>query len=166
PRPFLEELADEVREAAARAGRRVHLIAESDLNDPRFVRPSSVGGHGLDAAWADDLHHAIHALLTGERDGYYADYGGMDVLVRAFRDGFAFTGQRSTHRRRRHGRPAGDLPPEAFVVCSQNHDQVGNRMRGERLGPLTSLGAQQLAAALVLLSPHTPLLFMGEEYGE
>lgn len=164
--PFLAELAAAVRERAARLHRRVYLIAESDLNDPKLVRPPEVGGYGLDAQWNDDFHHALHALLTGERTGYYEDFGTVAHLARAFTEGYVYTGQYSVYRRRRHGVPARALPAHAFAVFAQNHDQVGNRMRGERLSALVPFEALKLAAAVVLLSPYLPLLFMGEEYGE
>jgi len=165
-RPFLQELAEAVHAAAARGRREIHVIAESNLNDPRFVRPCRDGGHGLDAQWSDDLHHALHVLLTGERWGYYADYGGAADLARALREGFVFAGQYSTHRRRRYGAPAGDLGGERFVVAAQNHDQVGNRAGGERLAALVPFEALKVAAGVVLTAPFVPLLFMGEEYGE
>jgi len=165
-RPFLQELAEAVHAEAARQGRRVYVIAESNLNDPRLVRPAARGGYGLDSQWSDDLHHALHVLLTGERWGYYADYCGTGDLARAVRDGFVYGGQRSAYRRRRYGALAGDLPGEQFVVCAQNHDQVGNRARGDRLTALVSFEALKVAAGAVLVSPYVPLLFMGEEYGE
>jgi maltooligosyltrehalose trehalohydrolase len=165
-RPFLEELADTLREHGERLGRRPYLIAESDLNDPRLVRPGSLGGQGLDAVWSDDFHHAAHSLLTGETSGYYADFGRVEDLARAFQSGMSRPGEYSQHRRRRHGRPGAVLLPEQGVVCVQNHDQIGNRLLGERSGALLSFEQQKLAAALLCLSPHLPLLFMGEEYGE
>jgi maltooligosyltrehalose trehalohydrolase len=164
--PFLEELGDAVHQEAARLNRPVHVIPESDLNDPRLIRPKELGGFGLDAQWADDFHHALHVLLTGERSGYYEDFDGLGSLARVMREGFVYTGQYSQFRRRRHGASPGDLPGQRFVVFSQNHDQVGNRMLGERLSSLASFEALKLAAAAVLLSPYVPLLFMGEEYGE
>jgi maltooligosyltrehalose trehalohydrolase len=164
--PFLEELADVVRERATRLGREVHLIAESDLNDCRLVRSPREGGYGLDAHWCDDFHHAVHAALTGERDGYYEDFGSLEQVATALRDAILYAGTWSAHRRRRHGRPCTDVPADRFVVCVQNHDQVGNRMRGERLSSLVDFDARKLAAGLLLLSPFVPLLFMGEEYGE
>lgn len=166
PTPFLEELAAAVHAAAAAQGRRVHLIAESSDNDPRLIRPSDSGGLGLDAVWSDDFHHALRTLLTAERSGYYADYGALDHLSRALAGGFAYTGQHSAVRSRRHGRPATGARPSQFVVCSQNHDQVGNRMLGDRLGAAAGFEGAKLAAGLTLLSPFTPLLFMGEEYAE
>ncbi|MGD8863294.1 MAG: malto-oligosyltrehalose trehalohydrolase [Myxococcales bacterium] len=164
--PFLEELGGRVHELASRLGRQVHVIAESALNDPRLTRRPSRGGMGLDAAWSDDFHHALHVLLTGERDGYYVDFGRLQDLGDAIRDGQTFVGQYSRHRGRRQGRPCDDLEPQRFLVSAQNHDQVGNRMLGERLSALCDLEAQKLAAACTLLSPQLPLLFMGEEYGE
>jgi len=165
-RPFLEELAGAVRAKAQELKRKVLLIVESSLNDPRLIRPPETGGYGLDALWNDDLHHALHALLTGERAGYYQDFGRPDQLAKAFREGFVYTGQYSAFRRRRHGRPCPDRPPSQMVVFAQNHDQVGNRADGRRLDQLVGLEAAKLAGAAVLLSPFLPLLFMGQEYGE
>jgi maltooligosyltrehalose trehalohydrolase len=165
-RNILEEIASAVAEQAAALGRHVAVIAESDLNDPRLLRSRTRGGYGLTAQWSDDFHHAVHALLTGERTGYYVDFGGRGPLVKALRDRFVYDGCRSTYRRRRHGAPATDLGADRFVVSVQNHDQVGNRATGDRLGTLVPHAAQKLAAALLLLSPYVPLLFMGEEYGE
>jgi maltooligosyltrehalose trehalohydrolase len=166
-RPFLEELTEAVHGEGARCGRPAYVIAESDANDPRLVTGKESGGYGMDAMWNDDFHHALHALLTGERRGYYQDFGSLTQLGRAFSRTFVFTGQPSSYRGRRHGRPgAEELPPERFVVFSQNHDQVGNRMLGERLTALVSFESLKLAAGGVLLSPYIPLLFMGEEYGE
>ena len=166
PLPFVEELAAAVHGRAAELGRRVHVIAESDANDVRLVRSRERGGRGLDAVWADDLHHALHAALTGERHSYYVDYGNASHIGRALRDGFAYSGQRSEYRQRRHGSDPTGIPGEHFVVCAQNHDQVGNRLRGKRLNALTTFERVKLAAATVLLSPFLPLLFMGEEHGE
>ena len=164
--PFLAELADAVQARAAALGRPLYLIAESDLNAARVVEPPARGGLNLDAQWNDDLHHALHALLTGERTGTYVDFGALEQLGAALRDGFVFTGQYSRYRRRRHGTPSRELPARRFVVFSQNHDQVGNRMQGERLSALVGADALRLAAGVVLLAPYIPLLFMGEEYGE
>jgi maltooligosyltrehalose trehalohydrolase len=164
--PFLAELADSCRKRASELRRPFYLIAESDQNDARLVRPAELGGYGLDAVWSDDYHHAVHSLLTGEREGYYQDFGELEHLARAYRNGFTYSGQHSPYRDRRHGNSPDDLEPWRFVVCCQNHDQVGNRARGERLGSLCDWESVKLAAGLVLLSPHVPLLFMGEEYGE
>jgi maltooligosyltrehalose trehalohydrolase len=163
--PFLAELAEHVHAAGERLGRHVYLIAESDLNDPRLVDLPERNGMGLDAQWSDDLHHALHTLLTGEQIGYYADFGTIDHLVRALRDGYAYAGDYSSVRLRSHGAPARAIPSWRFVVSSQNHDQIGNRMLGERLSQLVAPDALRLAAGVILLSPYLPLLFMGEEYG-
>ncbi|MCJ7596971.1 MAG: malto-oligosyltrehalose trehalohydrolase [Desulfobacterales bacterium] len=165
-KPFLEELAQVVHEEAERLGRPVLIIPESALNDTRLIHPAELGGFGHDAQWNDDFHHALHSLLTGERSGYYQDFGQFRHLVKAFGDGYVYDGQYSAFRRRRHGRSSRDIPAHRFVVFAQNHDQVGNRMRGERLSSLVSFEALKLAAGAVILSPFVPLLFMGEEYGE
>lgn len=164
--PFLEQLADDLHHWADQRSRRIHLIAESDHSDRRLTLPRAANGLGLDAQWLDDLHHALHTALTGEADGYYADYADFALLPQVLRAGFAYSGQFSPARRRRHGTPAGDIPADRFVVCVQNHDQVGNRMLGERLSQLTTFDGLKLAAGLLLCSPYVPLLFMGEEYGE
>ncbi|HEU4950077.1 MAG TPA: malto-oligosyltrehalose trehalohydrolase [Candidatus Deferrimicrobiaceae bacterium] len=164
--PFLSELAGAVRDLRKEEGRMMYLIAESDLNDARIVTPRDEGGYGLDAQWSDDFHHALHTLLTGEREGYYEDFGGIGHLGRAFTDGFVYSGQYSAYRKRRHGNPSRHLPAGKFVVFAQNHDQVGNRLRGARLARLVGFESLKLAAGVVLLSPFLPLLFMGEEYGE
>jgi maltooligosyltrehalose trehalohydrolase len=166
-RPFLEELTDAVHEEGAHLGRPAYVIAESDANDPRLTAPKERGGFGMDAQWDDDFHHALHALLTGERNGYYRDFGTVGQLGRAFSRTYVFAGEFSSYRGRRHGRPGAErLAPERFVVFSQNHDQVGNRMLGERLAALVDFERLKLAAAAVLTSPYVPLLFMGEEYAE
>jgi maltooligosyltrehalose trehalohydrolase len=165
-RPFLEELAIAVHQEAKASTRRVFLIAESVLNDTRVIEPRERGGWDLDAQWNDDFHHALHALLTGEREGYYGDFGGIEHLDKAFREGFVYSGEYSAFRARCHGRSSRHIPAHKFVVFAQNHDQVGNRMLGERLSRLVSFEALKLAAGSVLLSPYIPLLFMGEEYGE
>lgn len=163
---FLEELTIAVQRIGDEQGRSVHVIAESGLNDPRLVRPRAAGGMGMDAMWSDDFHHALHSLLTDQRDGYYVDFGRVDDLSRAFCQRQTFDGRFSTYRQRRHGRPGRDVPAERFVVCAENHDQVGNRAEGDRLVHQCGLEGRKLAAAMVLLSPQMPLLFMGEEYGE
>jgi maltooligosyltrehalose trehalohydrolase len=165
-RHILEEIASAVHAEAKATGRRIQVVAESDLNDPRLVRSLDRGGYGLDATWSDDFHHAIHVTLTGERRGYYMDFGNIEHVAKVYRDKFALDGVYSQYRRRRHGAPATDLPADRFVVFVQNHDQVGNRARGERLSRLVSFEQRKLAAALLLLSPYVPLIFMGEEYGE
>ncbi len=175
--PFLADLATAAHSAGARlavgsapadragAGRQIYLIAESDLNDPRILAPTTEHGMDLDAQWSDDLHHALHVILTGERAGYYEDYSGLGQLASALRTPFVYAGDYSPHRQRRHGAPVGDLPGWRFVVSSQNHDQIGNRMLGERLSQLVDIPRLKLAASLIALSPYLPLFFMGEEYG-
>src|SRR5262249_23260850 len=142
--------------------RKLVLIAESDENDPRLVLE-----FGLDAMWSDDFHHAVHAFLTGERSAYHQDFGRLDQIARALNEGYVFQGQEFAQWKRPRGGPPGGLPLAANVICLQTHDQVGNRARGERLATLVpSAAARKAAAALLLLAPHTPLLFMGEEYDE
>jgi maltooligosyltrehalose trehalohydrolase len=164
--PFLRQLADSVETLWKKTGHRRYLIAESDLNDSRLIRPRDVWGYGLDAQWSDDFHHALHALLTGERQGYYTDFGGTEHLVKALNEGYVYSGRYSPYRKRSHGNYSADRPPEQFVVCTQNHDQVGNRMLGDRMSTLISFEARKLAAGALILSPYIPMLFMGEEYGE
>jgi len=164
--PFLEELAAVCHRTAAEGNRRFHVIAESDLNSARHILPRRQGGYGLDAQWSDDFHHVLHVLLTGEQQGYYADFGGVSQLAKVWREGYVYTGQYSRHRQRRQGSDPSRNPLWQFVVCSQNHDQIGNRRLGDRLSATLSFEQQKLAAGVVLLSPFVPLLFMGEEYGE
>ena len=165
-RPFLSELTHAVHEVGRRTGLPRWLVAESALNDPRVVGSEEEGGFGFDASWNDDFHHALHVALTGERSGYFADFDGVGDLRRILTEGYSLAGRYSEFRGRRHGRPAGDLGAERFVVFAQNHDQVGNRPFGDRLGTLASFEAQKLAAGITVLSPFLPLLFMGSEYGE
>jgi maltooligosyltrehalose trehalohydrolase len=138
------------------------VIAESGMNDPKVMRRPGVGGWGCDAAWADDFHHALRVLLTGDREGYYEEFGQVAQLAKAFHRPHVHDGTWSSFRKRRFGAPADDVPPERFVVFSQDHDQVGNRAYGDRLPER----ARPLAALCTLLAPFTPMLFMGEEYGE
>jgi maltooligosyltrehalose trehalohydrolase len=165
-RHILSELTEAVHRLAKKLRRHVIVTAESPLNDARLVNPPSKGGYGLDAQWNDDFHHCLHTLLTGERGGYYQDFGRFDQLVKALREGFAYTGQYSLFRKRRHGNSSKHLPPTKFIVFSQNHDQIGNRPKGDRMSTLVSFETLKLVAGMVLLSPNLPLLFMGEEYGE
>jgi maltooligosyltrehalose trehalohydrolase len=165
-RHLLAEIGDAVRAHALDLGRSVVVIAESDLNDPKLVRSRDEHGFGLDAQWSDDLHHAIHSMLTGERAGYYADFGGVSTIAAALREPFVLDGRYSRFRRRTHGAPSTGVPRRRFVVAMQNHDQVGNRAAGDRLSTILSAAQLRLAAVLIMLSPYVPLLFMGEEYGE
>jgi maltooligosyltrehalose trehalohydrolase len=166
PHLFLEELVESVHHQAERLNRRFYLVAESDMNNARTILPPILGGYGMDAQWSDDFHHSLHVLLTGEKTGYYQDFDGLHSLALVFQQGFAFTGQYSAYRRRRHGNSPRLNSFQQFVVCAQNHDQVGNRMLGERLSTMISFEQMKLAAGAVLLSPFIPMLFMGEEYGE
>jgi maltooligosyltrehalose trehalohydrolase len=161
----LEELATAVRELGVGLRRNFVLIAESDLNDPRLVRPPSRGGFGLNAHWSDDFHHALHRFFTGETDGYYADFRGLEDVARALRDGYVYQGQYSPYRGRRHGRPPRGVDADQIVVSAQNHDQIGNRAQGERLSMMLGVPELEAIAALTLLSPFVPLLFQGEEWG-
>ncbi len=161
---ILEAVAGYVHELGARLGRPLVAIAESDLNDPRLVRDVELGGYGLDAQWSDDLRHAIHVALTGERDAYHAQYTGVADVAAALERVFVYDGRYSAFRGRRHGRPVGALPATRFVGFLQNHDQVGNRALGERISHLVPPEAAMVGAALVLLGPFVPLLFAGEEW--
>ncbi len=163
---FLQELAERVVEFSQQHDRPYYLMAESDLNDVRLIRPWERGGYGIDVQWCDDFHHGLHTLLTGESDRYYQDFGTCEQLAKSYREGFIYSGQYSTDRRKHHGNSSQAEPAAQFLVCSQNHDQVGNRLLGDRLSHIVSFSGAKLAAGAVLLSPYLPLLFMGEEYGE
>lgn len=164
PQHILAQLSMEVEALGHELRRATFVIAESDLNDPRFVRGRDAGGYGFQAAWSDDWHHAIHATLTGERTGYYEDFGSMEILAKALRQAWVYDGEWSAHRQRIHGGSTAALPPNAFVIAVQNHDQVGNRAAGDRLAALVDEGALKAAAALLLTAPFTPMLFQGEEW--
>lgn len=167
PRHILRSIQQVAEDVTARRGWPAHIVAESDLNDPRLLWPPERGGYGLDAQWSDDFHHAVHALLTEETQGYYQDFGTARQLAQVLECPFLYAGEYSPHRGRRHGAPPEGLTGDRFVVCIQNHDQVGNRARGDRLSTLLNDPRKlRLAASLLLLSPHLPLIFMGEEYGE
>lgn len=161
---FMEQLGAEVHGLEQETGCHYVVIAESDLNDPRVVTERDRGGYGLDAQWSDDFHHALVTLLTGDRSGYYADFGSMADLAKALRDVFVVDGRYSVYRDCVHGRPVEGLPAWRFLGYAQNHDQVGNRARGERLNMLVSAGRLKIAAALVMTSPFVPLIFQGEEW--
>ncbi|HSP64600.1 MAG TPA: malto-oligosyltrehalose trehalohydrolase [Candidatus Deferrimicrobium sp.] len=161
---LLEEISTAVHELSSALGRELWVIAESDLNDPRVVRSRERGGYVCDAQWSDDFHHALHASLTGETSGYYADFGRVEDVALSLEDVFVNPGGYSAFRQRRHGRSVGDLRATRFLGYLQNHDQVGNRAQGERSAALMSAGRLQIAAALVLLGPFVPMLFAGEEW--
>jgi maltooligosyltrehalose trehalohydrolase len=164
---LLEQLAVEVESLATHLGRPLSLIAESDLNDPRMVTPREAGGYGLHAQWDDDVHHALHTLLTGERQGYYADFGSLECLATVLQGAFFHAGTWSSFRGRRHGRPVdrSRTAGHRFVAYLQNHDQIGNRALGDRLPATLSNGLLRVGATLLLTGPFTPMLFMGEEWG-
>ena len=161
----LEELARAVKQLGETLGRNFIVIAESDLNDPRLVQPTQLGGLGLDAHWADEFHHAVHRFFTGETDGYYQDFEGLADLATALRAGYVYQGRYSAHRKRRHGRPPARVAAQQLIVFAQNHDQIGNRAQGERLSMLLAGPELKAIAAMTLLSPFVPLLFQGEEWG-
>jgi len=166
-RPVLTDLSDEVAQLSARLGRPLSLVAESDLNDPTMIEPTATGGSGMTAQWDDDVHHALHALLTGERHGYYADFGSTAVLARVLTEAFRHAGDYSSFRGRHWGHPIDPArhAGHRFVVALQNHDQIGNRATGDRLTVKLSPGRLAAGAALLLTSAYTPMLFMGEEWG-
>ncbi len=163
---FLQELAENVDALSKKQGRKLYLTAENDLSATRVIRPIESGGYGIDAQWNDAFHHCLHTLLTGEQAGYYQDYGTCQQMAKAFKEGFVYSGQYSPFRKKFHGSDSSAIPGHQFVVFTQNHDQVGNRMLGERLTHLVSFEALKLAAGVLLLSANVPLIFMGEEYAE
>jgi maltooligosyltrehalose trehalohydrolase len=161
---FLEQLSAEVEVLAATLGRVLVLIAESDLNDPRMVKPRELGGYGIDAQWSDDFHHALFTVLHVEPGGYYEDFGTMEQLAKSLTHIFVYDGQYSKYRLRSHGKPVEGISAHRFLGFIQNHDQVGNRARGERLEHLTGMDRAKVAAGIVLTAPFLPLLFQGEEF--
>jgi len=161
---FMEQIAAEVRALEAQTGRSYAVVAESDLNDPRVVTAPEAGGYGIDAQWSDDFHHALFSVLTGERSGYYADFGTLGDLAKALGEVFVYDGRYSAYRDRVHGRPVRGLPGWRFLGYAQNHDQVGNRAKGERLAQLSGLKRAKIAAALTMTAPFVPLIFQGEEW--
>lgn len=161
---FMEQLTAEIRELEAHTGRHYAVIAESDLNDPRLVRSREAGGYGMDAQWSDDFHHALITVVLAEGGGYYSDFGTLADLAKALRDVFVYDGRYSSYRDRVHGAPVRGLPGWRFLGFSQNHDQVGNRAKGERLAHLVSAGRAKIAAAVELTAPFVPMLFQGEEW--
>ncbi|MFF4879912.1 malto-oligosyltrehalose trehalohydrolase [Micromonospora sp. NPDC000668] len=163
--PLLEELAIEVEALSTHLGRPLSLIAESDLNDPRLITPREAGGFGLHAQWNDDAHHALHTLLTGERQGYYGDFGSLETLSDVLTGGFFHAGTWSSFRNRHHGRPLDPrVPGHRLVAYLQNHDQIGNRATGDRISASLSPSLLRVGAVLLLTAPFTPMLFMGEEW--
>jgi maltooligosyltrehalose trehalohydrolase len=161
---FLEQLSRRVKTLEAETGRHLTLIAESDLNDPRIVRGWEAGGYGIDAQCADDFHHALHTLLIGEKSGYYEDFGEARQLAKALEHPYVYDGCYSRYRKREHGRRVEGIAGYRFVVCAQNHDQVGNRAKGERLSHLAGIMKAKMAAVVLMTSPYVPLIFQGEEW--
>jgi maltooligosyltrehalose trehalohydrolase len=164
--PFLQDLTGAVRGLAQKTGRHIWTIAESDLNDPRVITPAGDYGLGFDTQWSDDFHHSLHALLTGEQAGYYQGFGRVSDFARVLKTGYLWIGQHNAYRGRKYGLKPKTRNGAQFVICAQNHDQVGNRMMGDRLTTIAGAEQARLAAAVVVLSPFLPMLFMGEEYGE
>jgi len=161
---FMEQIAAEVCALEAETGRHYVVIAESDLNDPRLVTAPEAGGYGLDAQWSDDFHHALVTALSGDRSGYYADFGSLEQIAKALRDVYVYDGRYAPYRNRIHGKRVAGLPGWRFLGYAQNHDQVGNRATGDRLSQIVSLGRARIAAALVLTAPFVPMIFQGEEW--
>lgn len=161
---FMEQVAAEVHALQAETGRLYVVIAESDLNDPRQVTAPEAGGYGMDAQWSDDFHHALVTALTGDRSGYYADFGKLEQIAKALRDVYVYDGRYSPYRDRVHGKPVRGLPGWRFLGYAQNHDQVGNRVNGERLSQIVSFGRAKIAAAMVMTAPFVPMIFQGEEW--
>ena len=165
-RPFLADVPEAVQQLSQRVGRRLFAVAETPENDTRTIMNRDLGGHGFDALWSDGFHHAVHAYATGEREGYYMDYGTLEQVAQAVAEGWVFSGQYSRFWKRRHGSSPRPVRPDRFLVYNQNHDQIGNRMNGDRLATIVPHDVLKLMAGVVLLSPYVPMLFMGEEYGE
>ncbi len=163
---FLAEMAENIEELNRFTGKNHFLIGECDLNDVRYITPFGEGGIGLDSQWCDEFHHALHAALTGEKKGYYSDFGNLSHLADSFNNAYVYNGKYSEHRKRVFGSSAEGMPGSRFVVFTQNHDQIGNRMLGNRLSSLTDFESLKLAAGAMFVSPFIPMLFMGEEYGE
>ncbi|MFW5663432.1 MAG: malto-oligosyltrehalose trehalohydrolase [bacterium] len=166
PKHFLRELSEKVAELNQQTGKNHFLIAECDLNDTRYINPLKKEGYGMDAQWCDEWHHSLHALLTGEKNGYYSDFGTTKELVKSYNNAYVFTGEYSPHRKKIFGTPTHGQPGDRFVIFTQNHDQTGNRLKGDRLSTLIDFEPLKLAAGAMLMSPFVPMLFMGEEYAE
>ena len=163
---IMQELAEKLDELEQVSGRKHYLIAESHLNDVRYINSISAGGYGLDAQWSDDFHHAIHTLTTNEKKAYYMDFGQPQQLSKSIKDVFVFDGKYSAFRKKSYGNSAKNNPGEQFVIFNQNHDQVGNRLHGDRLISLTDFETAKTIAGVMFITPNIPMLFMGEEYGE
>jgi len=163
---ILREIKNAVDDLQTATGRKHHLIVELDLNDTRFINPPEKQGYGMDAQWVDEFHHALRVTAGGDTSGYYSDFNGIAHLAKSYTDAYVYDGQFSPHRKKTFGIKAQDHPGKQFIVFSQNHDQVGNRMKGERTSVLHSFEMQKLLAGAVLVSPFLPMLFMGEEYAE
>ncbi|MFD1140098.1 malto-oligosyltrehalose trehalohydrolase [Larkinella insperata] len=163
---ILQQIRQYVDQLETATGRPYHLLVESDLNDPRYINPPALGGYGMQAQWVDEFHHALRVTAGEEPRGYYSDFNGIQHLAKSYQDAYVYDGQFSNHRKRAFGLSAGNNPGSQFIVFSQNHDQVGNRMLGERTSQLVSFEMQKLMAGAVLVSPYLPLLFMGEEWSE
>jgi maltooligosyltrehalose trehalohydrolase len=163
---IMEELTAQVRLLEQRVQSKKILIAEFDLNNPRYISPVAKGGYGMDAQWVDEFHHALHAAITGEQTGYYEDFGPTEDLALSLQNSYVYTGQFSKHRKRSFGKMPTNTGYNQFIAFVQNHDQVGNRLLGDRLSTILSAEGLKAAAATLMLSPHVPMLFMGEEYGE
>jgi maltooligosyltrehalose trehalohydrolase len=163
---ILEEIRIRVDELMKQTGKEHYLIVELDLNDTRFIKPRTEGGFGMDAQWIDEFHHALRVTAGGQRNGYYSDFEGINHLAKAYTDAYVYDGQYSAHRKKKFGVKATGRAGKQFIVFSQNHDQVGNRMLGERTSQLVSFQMQKLLAAAVMVGPFLPMLFMGEEWSE
>jgi maltooligosyltrehalose trehalohydrolase len=166
PKHILAEIKEHVDQLIKETGREHHLIVECDLNDTRFINPLDKEGYGMDAQWIDEFHHALRVTAGGETSGYYEDFHGIEHLAKAYNDAYVYDGQYSEHRHKKFGVKATDHPDSQFIVFSQNHDQVGNRMLGERSSQLFSFEMQKLMATATLIAPYIPMLFMGEEWSE
>lgn len=165
PKHILQEIREHVDELMRSTGRKHYLIAELDLNDNRYINPIEKAGYGMDAQWIDEFHHALRVTASNERTGYYSDFNGIEHLAKAYTDAYVYDGQFSLHRKKHFGVKTNN-PGHQFIVFSQNHDQVGNRMLGERTSRLLSFEMQKLVAAAVMVSPYLPMIFMGEEWSE
>lgn len=163
---FWELVQKKLKKAEQQAGRMFYLIAECDLNSPRITKPVETGGFGFDSQWLDDFHHALYVLLDPDGKNRYEDFGRIEQLSKAYKEGFVHSGEYVRFRKRKHGASSAGFPGDRFVVFNQNHDQIGNRVKGERLSQLVGFKQMKVAAAALFMSPYVPMLFMGEEYGE